>query len=120
MVPRRLEGLSRHELGDGLTVYIVETVRARLLGLALLRDFPAEQALLIPHCRSVHTFGMRFAIDVVFLDEHGQIARLAPAVGRGRVLSCRGAYAVLETRAGCAARFLAATPPRPPAARAAG
>lgn len=39
----------------------------RLRGLALLPGLPAGRALLIPRCRSVHTVGMRFAIDVAFI-----------------------------------------------------
>ena len=48
------------------------------VGLALRRE-PPPHALLIPRCRSVHTFGMRFAIDVAFLD-----ARRPGAAGRAR------------------------------------
>ena len=44
---------------------------ARLRGLAWRREPPDGWALLFPRCRSVHTFGMRFPIDVVFLDRHG-------------------------------------------------
>jgi uncharacterized membrane protein (UPF0127 family) len=97
--------------------------RARLLGLAFSRR--AAEPLLIPRCRSVHTFGMRFAIDVVFLDRHGRVLRVASAVPPGRVVSCRGAAAVVETAAGEAGRitrmaedprqrFLAGLDPRQP------
>jgi uncharacterized protein len=56
------------------------TLLSRLLGLALLRAERAGEGLLIPRCRSVHTFGMRFAIHVVFLD-----AALDPVAVRGAV-----------------------------------
>jgi hypothetical protein len=72
--------------------------RARLLGLAFRRR--AAEPLLIPRCRSVHTFGMRFAIDVVFLDAGGRVLRVAEAVPPGRIVSCRGARAVVEIPAG--------------------
>ena len=49
-------------------VPVAVTLLSRLLGLALLRPERAGEGLLIPRCRSVHTFGMRFAIHVVFLD----------------------------------------------------
>ena len=70
--------------------------RARLLGLAGLRRERAGAGLLIPRCRSVQTLGMRFALDIVFLDGDGQVLELRRAVGPGRVVSCRGAAAVLE------------------------
>ena len=68
--------------------------RARLLGLAFRRR--AGEPLLIPRCRSVHTFGMRFAIDVVFLDAHGRVLRVVERVPPRRIVSCRGARAVVE------------------------
>lgn len=59
----------------GVAVPVANGFRARLLGLALL---PAERAgpgLLLPRCRSIHTVGMRFPIDAVFLDGCGQEIR---------------------------------------------
>jgi uncharacterized protein len=60
--------------------------------------------LLIPRCRSVHTFGMRFPIDVVFLDRHGWPIRINRNVPPGRLITCRRAAAVIETKAGDADR----------------
>lgn len=73
--------------------------RARLLGLALLRQ-PPPNALLLPGTRSVHTFGMRFALDLVWLDGEGRVVRRDLAVPPNRVRSCRRARAVLEVPAG--------------------
>jgi uncharacterized protein len=72
--------------------------RERLVGLAFRRT--AAEALLIPRCRSVHTAGMRFPIDVVFLDARGGVARVARGVPPWRIVSCRNAAAVVETAAG--------------------
>lgn len=69
--------------------------RARLLGLALLRD-PPPCALLLPRTRSVHTFGMRFALDLVWLDGEGRALRVDRAVPPRRLKACRPARAVLE------------------------
>jgi uncharacterized membrane protein (UPF0127 family) len=96
MLPRRLQRLPNRTLDDGLTVHEATTIRARLLGLAFLKELAPDHALLIPHCRSVHTFGMRFPIDVTFLDERGRTLRVEHGVKPGRVVSCRGAFAVLE------------------------
>jgi hypothetical protein len=65
----------------------------------LLRRPPPGRALLLPRCRSVHTFGMRFAIDVTFLDGEGRVLRAVPAVPPWRVVSCPGAAGVLEAPA---------------------
>ncbi len=61
---------------------------------------PAGQALFFPRCRSVHTFGMRFPIDVVFLDHHAQPIETHAHVVPNRVLTNRRARHVIETPAG--------------------
>ena len=70
--------------------------RSRLLGLSLLRREQAGPGLLIPRCASVHTFGMRFALDLHFLDAAGRPLAVRRAVPPRRVVGHRGAAAVLE------------------------
>jgi uncharacterized protein len=61
-------------------------------------------ALAFLSCRSVHTFGMRFAIDVVALDA-GLRVRWARTLQPGRLLMPRpGVRHLLETRAGSEVR----------------
>ena len=75
------------------------TPRARLLGLAGLRALPPHAGLLLPRTRSVHTFGMRFALDLIWLDAHGAVVRVDRAVKPGRARACRDARAVVELAA---------------------
>src|SRR3954471_10349664 len=103
----RLDRLPRRTLDDGLVVHEATTLGARLLGLAFMSPPPPDHALLLPNCRSVHTFGMRFPIDVIFLDDHGRTLRVERAVPSRRVLFERRAFAVLER----------VSPPRRPGAR---
>lgn len=98
MAPRRLQSLETLRAGD-LEVYVAGSRRSRLLGLALLRDLPPGSALLLPACRSVHTVGMRFAIDVLFLDDRGAPLREVRGLRPFRVARCPGAAAALERRA---------------------
>jgi uncharacterized membrane protein (UPF0127 family) len=98
MEPRRLRRLPRAEV-HGIEVPVARGLRARLLGLALLHRKRAGPGLLIPRCGSVHTFGMRFALDVVFLDDERRTLREVRGVARSRVVSCHGAASVLETPA---------------------
>ena len=99
MVPRRLQGLEERAFEDDLRVFVARSVRARLLGLALLSDLPLNCALLLPRCSSVHTFGMRFPLEVRFLDAAGRELRVVAAVPPRRLVGHRGAAAVLERRA---------------------
>ena len=91
-----------------LTVLVADTRRTRRRGLARLDALPGDVALLIAPCRSVHTVGMRFALDLVWLDGAGAVVRIDRAVAPRRLRSCRAARAVLECRAGRGERFAAA------------
>jgi transcriptional regulator with XRE-family HTH domain len=70
--------------------------RARVFGLAFLRELPPGYALLIPRCRSVHTFGMRFVLQLRWLGDDGRTIRVDGHVPPMRLRSCRSAIAVLE------------------------
>src|SRR3954467_1089418 len=106
MLPRRLERLPRFAVTGDSIIHEANSVSSRLLGLALLRSIPSGHALLIPDCRSVHTFGMRFAIDVAFLDDAGRPVRVERSVPRRRLLVCRDAFAVIEAPAGEIGRYV--------------
>ena len=93
--PRRFRRLERREIA-GVRVPVARGLRARLLGLTLLDRERAGVGLLIPRCRSVHTIGMRFPLDVVFLDDAGREIRRAQAVPSWRAAFEGGAAAVLE------------------------
>lgn len=71
-------------------------IRARTLGLALLDRAEVGPGLLIPRCAAVHTFGMRFALDVFFLGEDDEVLAVRRAVPPRRFVARRGAAAVLE------------------------
>lgn len=80
----------------GREAAVADSRRARLLGLSFLDLKDAPPALLIPRCRSVHTFGMRFKLDLYFLDAAGGVVELRRGVGPRRHAACRAAAAVLE------------------------
>jgi uncharacterized protein YjbJ (UPF0337 family)/uncharacterized membrane protein (UPF0127 family) len=95
MEPRRLRRLPRADIA-GRRLPVVVGPRSRLLGLAFLRRERAGAGLLIPRCHSVHTFGMLFRLDLLFLDQRGRLLREVRSVPPFRVAACRGAAAVLE------------------------
>jgi uncharacterized membrane protein (UPF0127 family) len=67
----------------------------RVVGLSWSRR-PRASALLIPGCRSVHTFGMRFALDLYWLDAGGEVVRVDRGVPPWRIARCRRARSVIE------------------------
>jgi uncharacterized protein len=93
--PLRFRGLERIPL-FGHQVPVAQGLPSRLAGLALLSRGRAGEGLLIPRCRSVHTFGMRFPLDLLFLDAEGRVIELRRSVPPWRVIRCPGAMAVLE------------------------
>jgi uncharacterized protein len=65
------------------------------------RSLEPGHALLIKPCSSIHTFFMRFPIDVVFLDRDSRVVRTAQHVKPWRILlGAKGAHAVIELPAG--------------------
>ena len=68
----RLGGLPGRDLPGGLRIAEARTRAARMKGLAKLDEMPATTALHIPRCRSVHTFTMRFPLDLIWLDKAGE------------------------------------------------
>lgn len=96
---RRLRGLDRRRL-LGRDFPVAAGFRSRLLGLALLPREAAGPGLLIPRCASVHTFGMRFPLDLFFLDGASRVLAVRRGVPPGRLAWQRGAVAVLEIPSG--------------------
>jgi len=99
-LPRRLRRLPRARLSvphlSGCDVRSASDPLARLLGLAWLCALPENTGLLLPRTRSIHTVGMRFALDLVWLDREGRVLRVDRGVRPWRVRSCRAAQAVVE------------------------
>lgn len=94
-VPVRLRRLELAEV-LGMRVPVASSMCSRLLGFAFLDRERAGAGLLFPGCRSVHTFGMRFDLDIRFIDGDGREVRAAIAVPPGQVLFERRAAGVLE------------------------
>jgi uncharacterized membrane protein (UPF0127 family) len=80
----------------GLDVPVATDFRSRLLGLAWLERERTGAGLLLPGCASVHTFGMRFELDLVFLDRADRPLAVRRRVSPRRLAWHRGAAAVLE------------------------
>jgi uncharacterized protein len=78
-----------------------QTRRKGLLG----RDgLPDGHALVLAACNAVHTFGMRFPIDVVFVGRDGRVIKIVERLGGWRIAAAWDACATVELAAGGARR----------------
>lgn len=85
---------------------VADRMLTRMKGLLGRGSIASNTGLLIEGggVSTIHTFFMRFAVDLVFLDCKARVLRVAPNVEPWRVRRCRKASSVLELLAGEAAR----------------
>jgi uncharacterized membrane protein (UPF0127 family) len=81
-------------------VSVAGTSRARRQGLLGKERIEPEAGLWIAPCEAVHTFGMKTAIDVIFLDRHSRVSKLVSNLKPRRIALCLKAASVLELRSG--------------------
>ncbi len=80
------------------------TSKTRNRGLLGRESLDADTAMVIAPSNSIHTFFMRFPIDVIYTDRSGQVRKIRAALGPWRLSGCLGGFAVIEMAAGSAAR----------------
>jgi len=73
---------------------------SRLRGLLLTQPMQPEDGLLLSPCSQIHTIGMAYPIDILFLDQAGRVLRCVSEVGPYRAKSSPGAAHTLEVAAG--------------------
>jgi len=99
MVAMEIVSAENATRGSVLAEHTERTTRAgeRLRGLLGRDGLPHGHALLIEPCNSIHTFFMRFPIDVLFLDREGQVVRALPRLRPWRATRVYlAAHSVLE------------------------
>lgn len=73
----------------------------RMFGLMCKKEIEKTEGLLISPCRQVHTFFMRFPIDVLFLSPSGKILMIQESMQPGKISPyVKDCFEVLELRAG--------------------
>ncbi|WP_245589264.1 DUF192 domain-containing protein [Chitinimonas koreensis] len=88
-----------------LELHLAHRLLPRLRGLLGRRPLRRGEGLSLAPCNSVHTFGMRYPIDVLFLDRADRIVAIRPALPPWRLALCGSAWRVVELPAGDAARL---------------
>ena len=84
----------------GHSVAVAADSRTRRTGLLKHDRLAPGEGLWIAPCEAVHTFGMKFAIDVVYLSRSKKVLKVRKNMGKRRISLCLRAYSVLELPAG--------------------
>ncbi|MGB6945791.1 MAG: DUF192 domain-containing protein [Bryobacteraceae bacterium] len=82
---------------------IADTSKTRKTGLLKHEGLERGEGLWITPCEGVHTVGMKFPIDVLFLDKKRKVVKIRAAMPRWRMAACLWAHSVLELPSGTAA-----------------
>jgi len=95
----------RRETVDPFEVWIPETRRERARGLLGRDALGPHEALWLPRCRSIHTFGMRVTLDVVLLDADERPTDVVTLGPRRMLLPRRRVRHVVEVAQGRGGAF---------------
>ena len=96
--PERQHSLHNRRSGLTLATHVELAVdsRSRRRGLLGRDRLDEGAALVIAPCSSIHTFFMRFPIDVIFVARDGRVLKTYAAVERSRIAFRVGAFAAIE------------------------
>ncbi|MDP4119164.1 MAG: DUF192 domain-containing protein [Bacillota bacterium] len=87
-------------------VKIADSFFKRLVGLLNRDKLEDDEGLLLKKCNQIHTIGMRFNIDAVFLNKEGEIVYIEKDMGAGKISKrIKNACQVLELQAGTADKY---------------
>ena len=82
---------------------IANTSKTRKTGLLKHDRLDPGEGLWISPCEGVHTVGMKFPIDVLFLDKKRKVVKIRASMPGWRLAACLRAHSVLELPSGTAA-----------------
>ena len=85
---------------------LADSFFSRLKGLLGTKKLAEGAALIISPCSSVHTFGMSYPIDVLFIDANDKVVKIVNALEPGHIAACRSGSYVIELPAGTAQNSL--------------
>jgi uncharacterized protein len=85
-----------------LQLVVANTFFQRAVGLLGRSQLRTNEGMYFPNTRSVHTFGMLFAIDVVYINEYDEIVEIHHSLRPFRISWCRHAHSLCELAQGVA------------------
>lgn len=86
-------------------LHIARSHSERTRGLLGRTSLPEREGMWFPECRFIHTFGMQFPIDLLYLNTHHEICKIVHALPPSRLSACLTADSVIELQSGAAKRM---------------
>ncbi|MFO7897658.1 MAG: DUF192 domain-containing protein [Planctomycetota bacterium] len=94
---------------DGTTVidplHVPRRAADRMRGLLGRDALDDGEGMWLRRCRMIHTIGMRFPIDLVYLTDRGEVCKVVESLPPWRISACLGADSVIELQGGAARRL---------------
>jgi uncharacterized protein len=72
---------------------VAKNLKSRLLGLLVYKQMPPDTLMCFPYTQSIHTFFMKFPIDVIFINAEFKVTKIISHLSPGR-LGCNFALQV--------------------------
>lgn len=83
-----------------LMIRTANTFLQRLRGLLFTDSLPEHTGLLLENCNSIHMFGMRYALDIIFVDQNFRICKIVKNLKPWHIAGCLKARHTVELPAG--------------------
>lgn len=104
-MPKRYINIKKNGQEILWDVRVADSFLSRLSGLMLKEDLGGEGGLYLTPCSQIHTFMMRFEIDVIFLSSKHEVLHIVKNMKPCHVSHLvKGAAAVIEVASGFAER----------------
>jgi len=83
-----------------INIVIADTFWERLVGLLSTKKLEPYTGLLLSGCHAIHMFGMRYALDIVYIDEDCNIIKIVENLHPWRISGCHNAIHTIELPVG--------------------
>lgn len=85
---------------------LADTFFGRLIGLMPVKMLEDDKGIILKPCRQIHTFHMKYSIDVIFLSEKNIIIRIEKSLDANKITPyIRKAKSVLEVKGGTVEKY---------------
>lgn len=85
---------------------IADDFKKRMIGLLNRKNMESNEGLLLYNCKQIHTFFMKFPIDVFFLDKNKKIIKIYEEIKPFKITNyIKNAKYALEAKAGISKKY---------------